>query len=371
MRRTSFRSLILIPFLIAVSAFSGCNPEANAVPASSEESRLFEDGFRKAQSDGFNGVALVARDGQILYLEALGIRDASGAPLKTDSPFNLASVSKPITATAILMLAESGRLSLADKAIKYVPEIGGWNSAASSVTIQQLLSHTSGLPDYEDYADEYFEESAQDPIDSFVDNRDIIRMFSELRPSQLFSPGSDYSYSNTGYLLLGSIIEKASGQSYADFLKQNIFKPLKMKQASVCVGRTQPSGKARGFVVEGDNRETYDVEYLDGIFGDGNICASAEDLLKFDAALRNGTLLDSELADQATSPATLNNGEEVEYGFGWELGDNGLVFHTGSWTAFRTYFLRYRDGLTVIVLDNSSNENLYDQVDSILEEILE
>lgn len=374
--RTTWTTVCLLLLLTLPQAFhSSCSPDPNlAAPAGSELSLRFQNGFRAAQAQGFNGVALVARNGKILYLEALGVRDADGAPLKTDSPFNLASVSKPITATAILMLAEQDRLSLDDKASQFLPEMAGWNPSASNITIRQLLNHTSGLADYEDYADEFFEESnvdSSDAIEYFVDNRDIVRMFSELRPPQKFSPGSDYSYSNTGYLLLGSIIEKASDQSYADFLNQNLFRPLKMKKSSVCVGRKQPSDKARGFIVDAGNREPYDVEYLDGIYGDGNICASAEDLLKFDAALRAGKLLKSELAEEATRPATLNNGEELEYGYGWELGDDGLVFHTGSWTGFRTYFLRYDDGLTVIVLDNSSNENLYDQVDSILEDALE
>lgn len=361
----------LYPVMLFISVMlAGCEGgfETSAQPASSALAHHFRNEFTELnKQDRFNGVVLVADGERILYREALGIRNAAGTEeLRPDAVFNLASVSKPITATAILILAEKGRLSLNDPAHKYVPEMKNWYKGADRITIKHLLWHTSGLPDYEELADDYFEQSEQeDPIQDFVDNSMIRAMFSDLRPEPLFYAGEEFSYSNTGYLLLADIVEKVSGQSFQVFLQQNLFRPLAMNSSSVCTAKNQPANKARGFEREGEERYEYDVEYLDGVYGDGNICSTADDLLKLDRALRKGTLLGTEGASSALEPGNLNNGDPIDYGYGWEL-QEGVSFHTGSWTGFRTYFIRYIDeGFTIIVLDNSSNEELYDEVDRI------
>tara|TARA_B100001939_G_C16947619_1_gene621021 strand:- start:14904 stop:16007 length:1104 start_codon:yes stop_codon:yes gene_type:complete len=364
-----------MPFILLNSVFLffvlSCNSKpAQASPESEELVQSFRTHFQKLFRDGqFNGVVLLASNGRIIYQEALGLQNAqTGRKLTKDSVFNLASVSKPITATAILILAEEGKLSLDDPVSRYIPEVSAWGDGARDITIEQVLHHTSGLPDYEDLAEDYFSESQQETIVEFIDNADIRAMLTELKPGLQFVPGSEYSYSNTGYLVLADIVEKTSGMNFPTFLRSRIFQPAGMNFTSVCVGRNQPSNKALGFYIEDDRPYIHDVEYLDGIYGDGNICSTAEDLLKFDQALRNGKLLKTDLATRAVEPGVLNNGETIDYGFGWELSEEGLAFHTGSWTGFRTYFIRdLQQGYTIIVLDNSSNEELYEQVDRLIE----
>ncbi len=369
LRLTRIPSILLNSLLLFLVL--SCNSKsAQASPESEELVQSFRTHFQKLFRDGqFNGVVLLASNSRILYQEALGLKNAqTGKKLSNDSVFNLASVSKPITATAILILAEEGKLSLDDPVSRYIPEVSAWGDGARDITIEQVLHHTSGLPDYEDLSEDYFSESEQETVVEFIDNADIRGMLTELKPGLQFVPGSEYSYSNTGYLILADVVEKVSGLSFPEFLKSRIFQPAGMNLTTVCVGRNQPSNKALGFYIEDDRPYIHDVEYLDGIYGDGNICSTAEDLLKFDQALRNGKLLKTDLADDAVKPGELNNGESIDYGYGWEISEEGLVFHTGSWTGFRTYFIRdLEQGYTIIVLDNSSNEELYEQVDRLIE----
>lgn len=361
-----------LALLATVTILFSCGP-SDRIEAQTEDGEIIRsfERFSELHDRGeFNGVVLLARNGKILYHKALGIADyRTNRPLRPDSIFNLASVSKPITATAVLILAEQGKLKLQDRAVQYIPELAQYGSGASRITIEQLLNHTSGLPDYEELADEYFDESGQpEPIQDFVTNSDIREMMIEEQPGLQFAPGSEYSYSNTGYLVLADIVEKASGESFPEFLQQQIFKPLRMKNTSVCTARNQPPEKAIGFYEEDGAFELDDLEFLDGVYGDGNVCSTVEDLLKFDQGLRTGKLLKSDLGSAAVRPGTLIGGDPIEYGYGWEISESGLVSHTGSWTGFRTYFIRdLEEGYTVIVLDNSSNDELYEQVDSILE----
>ena len=173
-----------LALLATVTILLSCGP-SDRIEAQTEDGEIIRsfERFSELHDRGeFNGVVLLARNGKILYHKALGIADyRTNRPLRPDSIFNLASVSKPITATAVLILAEQGKLKLQDRAVQYIPELAQYGSGASRITIEQLLNHTSGLPDYEELADEYFDESGQpEPIQDFVTNSDIREMMIEV-----------------------------------------------------------------------------------------------------------------------------------------------------------------------------------------------
>ena len=178
-----------------------------------------------------NGNFLIAEKGKIIYSHSFGLaNETTKDKLNENSIFELASCSKQFTAMAIMILKEKGKLSLDDKIIKYIPELSDYNG----VTIRNLLNHTGGLPDYMELMDSLFDKS------KIANNKDIIQIFSKYQPKILFEPNTKYEYSNTGYALLASIIEKASGLTYADYLSKTIFKPLKMKNTFVYTRRLSP-----------------------------------------------------------------------------------------------------------------------------------
>lgn len=354
----------LLPLFILVLY---CGSPAGADPVADS----FKKEFNQLHSDGiFNGNLLVAKNGKVLLLSSQGIADyRDGRKLNEQTVFNLASVSKPFTATAILLLIQKGKLSMDSPLAGLLPQFRAMPGKWQDIQIKHLLSHTSGLPDYEELADDYFEESEQESPSKFINNSQIISMLVDLKPELSFDPGTDYEYSNTGYLLLASVVEKVSGQSFEAFLKSNIFAPAGMQSTVLCTAERQIPNRAIGFGRSEDEPYLDDVEYLDGVYGDGNLCSNVTDLLKFDQAWRNGLVLNQEWSELAETPATLDDGTELEYGMGWEVADN-LAYHTGSWTGFRTYFIRDRsEGYTIIVLDNSSNDELYDQVDRLIEDL--
>lgn len=165
-----------------------------------------------------NGTALVAKKGEVLYDVAFGDADMStNRPLTSQSVFNLASVSKPITATAILLLVQDGKLNLDEYLNKWLPDL-----PYEGITIRHLLNHTSGLPDYLDLFENYWDKT------KIADNEDLLTYLIKYKPERLFVPNERVEYSNTGYILLALIVERITHMNFADFLKYNIFKPLKM-----------------------------------------------------------------------------------------------------------------------------------------------
>ena len=341
-------------FLFSNQVFS------QSVKANSGLALQFEKTFSKLADKGkFNGTVLVAKNGKVLYRQAYGIANyKTNQKMKTDSIFNLASVSKPITATAILLLEKKGTLSLEDPIVKYLPGI-----KADAVTIKHLLQHTSGLADYMSLCDKYLGNK------KIVKNEDVYELFKKYRPALRFKPGSKHEYSNTGYVFLSSIIQKVSGQSYHSFIDENILKPLNMDRTYTCTTDVkQHPDKTIGFKKRGKKYKENNIEYLDGITGDGNICSTVDDLLKFDMAMRNYKLISKKMTEEAYRPGKTER-KKSYYGYGWMLYPSGsFVEHSGSWTGFQTYFGRdLEDGYTMIVLDNSSNSKLEDYVEDATE----
>lgn len=313
-----------------------------------------------------NGNFLIAEKGKVIYSHSFGLaNETTKDKLNENSIFELASCSKQFTAMAIMILKENGKLSLDDKIIKYIPELSNYNG----VTVRNLLNHTGGLPDYMELMDSLFDKS------NIATNRDIIQIFHKYQPTILFEPNTKYEYSNTGYALLASIIEKVSGLTYADYLSKTIFKPLKMKNTFVYSRRLTPkkidnyalgyvySDSLKKYFLPDELKETNMVIWLDGIVGDGTVNSTINDLLKWDRALYTNKLLTQEAMKEVFEVATLNDASKTKYGFGWVIDDNAdfgkISSHSGGWPGYVTYIERHiTQDKTIIILQNHDNVSI-------------
>lgn len=312
-----------------------------------------------AAKGGFNGNVLVAEKGVVVFQKSYGMADrAKSQLLNAASVFELASVSKQFTAMGIMLLKKQGKLRYEDSLRHFFPSLPYHN-----ITIKHLLQHTSGLPDYMELFMQYWDSTR------IATNKDLIDLMVTYHPDTLFAPGAKWEYSNTGYALLGSIIEKVSGKSFGDFLDKNIFQPLQMKRSSVFRRRFEKrkiDNYAFGYVRKKDGTPVLPdslpgigamVFSLDGIVGDGTVNSTTNDLLKWDRAWETEKLVSKTMIDEAFSKAVLNNGSTANYGFGWAIGDipgvGKLVNHTGGWPGYATFIEKELDNdKTIIVLTN-------------------
>lgn len=334
--------------------------------------------FNAVEKDSsFNGNILVAEKGKIIYQRSVGYADfKTKEKLKSNSLFELASVSKQFTAMGIVLLQKQGKLSYDDPISKYLPELSMYND----ITIKNLLIHTGGLPDYMELM------SKEENNDDFATNQTIIDLFAKLKPAVLFKPDEKHEYSNTGYALLGSIVERASKQSFGDYLNENIFKPLKMKDTRVYRRWYKPekindvakgfiySDSLKQFVLPDDIDKKYYTIYLDGIVGDGMVNSTASDLLLWDRALYTNKLVNEKDKELIFSSYTTKDNLPTGYGFGWAISSSEVygkvTSHSGGWSGYVTYIARYLDhDYTIILLQNASSRKTkipHKQVKNIL-----
>ncbi len=344
---------------IAISVFLiSCNrkeqkPETKTLPQKI-------DSIFAAVTD-FNGVVLVADKGRPVYHKAFGFANVeTKQDLDTATIFELASVSKQFTAMLIAMLHTVGKLNYDDPIEKYLSGL-----PYKGITIRHLLNHTSGLPDYQKLMDENWDKS------KVATNEDILFYLKKFHPPVLFAPGEKYEYSNTGYVLLGSIVEKASGKEFITFVHEKIFDPLSMSSTDI---RTRSQKEAitnfalgyifvpeRNKYVRADSfpSSNYTI-WLGGRKGPGRVSSTTSDLLKWDRALYTETLVNSQTLNEIFSPAKLNDGSLTNYGFGWMLRKDSVlgkvVYHTGDNPGYKTEILRYIDkDKTVIILCNNAH----------------
>jgi CubicO group peptidase (beta-lactamase class C family) len=298
------------------------------------------------------GLALaVIRDGRVVKSQGYGLGNIElQVPVTPDTVFQLGSIGKQFTATAILMLAEDGKVSLDDKITRYFPSAARkWNG----ITIRQLLNHTSGLADYTD--DKYIAPGGLTPLHEELSDDEILRRFTTLPFN--FRPGEKWSYSNTGYAILGFLIAKVSGQSYGDFLRARIFKPLGMSATRVISESDIVPNRAAGYILEKNEiKNQLWVSPHWNTLADGALYSTAADMTKWDGAITARALLKGESYAQMWTPAPLNDGKNYPYGFAWDLLEvNGhrLQEHGGAWQGFTAHYARYPDDhLSVIVLTN-------------------
>jgi CubicO group peptidase (beta-lactamase class C family) len=280
---------------------------------------------------------------------AYGLADMeTRTPATPTTNYRLASVTKQFTAAAILLLAEDGRLKLEDRVRKWLPSLP---RAAEPVTIRHLLTHTSGLIDYEDVIPEGFKPQLHDA--------DVLRLL-ESQDRTYFHPGRDYRYSNSGYALLALVVERVSGRTFATFLRERIFQPLGMSNTVAHEeGISTVSNRAFGYTQEQGRWSRTDQSQTSAVLGDGGIYSSIDDLAKWDTALYDGRLLRPASLQAAFSAATPTDDPEVEYGFGWRITGETL-WHSGETVGFRNVIVRYpKKKLTVVVLTNRNEPEPY------------
>jgi len=316
-----------------------------------DESRQVDELFSSfAKDDSPGGAVMVIEDGQILKESGYGLAEIeSGVAITPHSLLHIGSVGKQFTAMGIMMLEEEGKIRFDDPIGKYLPELA-WCS--NDITIRHLLHHTSGITGY-DEDDALYDELVDRP-DSPT-NQDLLAALARPRQMQ-FNPGDEFCYSNTGYDILGALIERVSGQSYPEFMQSRIFGPLSMTHTfampgsgrEVCISYEQADGMLNP--VKSDP--------LDDLSGSGSIYSSVEDLYLYDQALYTDKLVKQSTLEEAFLPAVLNDGSESKYGFGWELDPyNGevLTAHSGSWLAFSSEYMRFpQKHLSIIVLLNQN-----------------
>jgi CubicO group peptidase (beta-lactamase class C family) len=292
---------------------------------------------------------LVLRDGQPVVRASYGLADLeTGTPATPETNYRLASMTKQFTAASILLLAEDGRLALDDRAQQWLPSLP---QAAETVTIRHLLTHTSGLIDYENVIPETFIAQLHDA--------DVLRLL-ETQDHTYFLPGTAYRYSNSGYALLARIVQRASGNTFAKFLHERIFGPLAMfNTVAYEEGISTVNHRAFGYTEEGGEWNRTDQDPTSAVLGDGGIYSSIDDLAKWDAALYDSRLLQPSSLRAAFTPATPTDDPKVEYGYGWRITGETL-WHSGESVGFRNVIVRYpKRHMTVIVLTNRNEPEPY------------
>lgn len=315
------------------------------------------------QEGRFNGNVLIAEKGIPVFQKSYGYADeANQQKLDQNTVFDLASVSKEFTATAIRLLEKRGKLKTEDPIADYIPELDFYKG----VKIRHLIHHTSGLPDFMVVLGKQWNP------ENTAFNIDFVNLFNELRPEMESEPGEKFSYSNTGYALLGLIIERVSEKTYGEFLKENIFDPLEMNDTRVyrhfyddqiftdyALGYISDS--TGGKIAVDDLPHTNFRHYLDGIVGAGQIKSTTDDLLKWDRALYKDDLFDKEDKELFFSPVQLNDGKSLFYGFGWVLKNTEnygkIIYHPGRWAGYVNHFERdLENDKTIIILQNNDLE---------------
>ncbi|KZN52123.1 serine hydrolase domain-containing protein [Pseudoalteromonas luteoviolacea] len=306
--------------------------------------------MRTELSKGEPGAAaIISKEGEVLFKKAIGRGNLElNVPLKAKSVFKIGSLTKQFTAAAIMILHERGKLSIHDDIHQYVPD---FPTQGHIVTIEHLLTHTSGIANFtEDLALLYKEAPAPATLD------EILARFAQ-HPMK-FQPGDSVAYSNTGYVLLGKIIEVASGQQYAEFLEEHIFHKLGMHNSHYA-GRKIIKNHVSGYDLEGD--DYVNAHHLDTIWphGSGALSSNVSDMSTWYHALANGQLISKASYQKMTAPATLNDGSVSPYGYGiWTstLGDYQIVTHNGAINGFKSDALYVpEEALYVAVLSNNTN----------------
>jgi CubicO group peptidase (beta-lactamase class C family) len=287
--------------------------------------------------------AAVVKDGHVVLAKGYGLANVEHqVPVKPETVFQSGSVGKQFTAAAVMLLVEQGRVSLDDPITKYLPEGAvRWKA----IKVRHLLTHTGGTTDYPphfDFRRDYTEAA-------------LVRRAAAIPLA--FAPGTKWSYSNIGYLLLGVLIHRVTGVFYGDFLREKIFDPLGMSTTRIINEADIVPNRAAGYrLVKGELKNQEWVSPTLNTTADGSLYLSVLDLANWDAALYTERVLRRDSLDRMWTPVMLNSGKSYPYGFGWALGSirgHRIVEHGGAWQGFKSAIVRFPDDrLTVILLAN-------------------
>ena len=297
--------------------------------------------FTGLSRNGLNGVVLYAEQGELVYEEAFGWRDLNKRhkdSIRIDDAFQLSSDSKMFTAEAVMLLKADGKLDYDDDIRKYIPEI-----PYEGVTIRHLLTHCSGLPRYDSMADEFWPDRKKP-----FSNEALIAMLAEKTPDPYGTPGGGYFYNNINYALLASVVERASGQHFEDFMRERIFEPCGMTHSYIYSMRDD-TAVSLYMPVEVHGHDMYrsgpvkaQNDYLNGVMGDKIMFSTVEDLYKYNQALDQALLLPDSLQREAFMPGSPKWKNDENYGFGWRMSKEhpDAYFHFGWWKGYRSLIVR-------------------------------
>ena len=337
-------------FLWVLMALACVLPALRAAETDSLGPKIDEFVTAEMQRQHVPGVAIaVVKDGKVLKAQGYGFANVEhDVPVTIETTFESGSLGKQFTASGIMLLLEGGKLALADSITKFFPDAPeSWKP----ITLRHLLTHTSGIPDYTDATFDYRKDYTED---------ELARMAYALKLE--FPAGSRWNYSNTGYVLLGIIIHKVSGQFYGDLLADRVFKPAGMQTTRVISEEDIVPHRAAGYRwVEGALKNQEWVAPTLNTTADGSLYFSIRDLLAWDETVSARRILSEESWVQVLTPVRLNSGRTYPYGFGWSVTERGgqpLHEHGGSWQGFQTQYSRFLgDKLSVIVLANLAQAN--------------
>jgi D-alanyl-D-alanine carboxypeptidase len=330
-RRTSLRLSVLA--VLACAALAA--PRLTQAAPQPDTPLLYDAVLRQVVGDrGPGAAAIVVKDGKVVFRGARGLSNVEkGVPLQPDSVFRLGSVTKQFTSLAIMMLVEQGKIGLQDPIDKYLP---GYPMQGHVITVEHLLTHTSGIQSYTDIPGYMTSKvqadlTVQQLVDGFKNE-----------PMQ-FAPGTRYRYNNSGYVLLGAIMEKVSGQSYASFVAERIFKPLGM--AHSYYGTDEPKIPRRADGYTGGDKPARPLSMTQP-YAAGSLLSTVDDLARWDAALSAGKLLKPGAFEKIWTPYKLADGTTSGYGYGWQMATlrgHRTMEHGGGIFGFSTYVLRLPD----------------------------
>ena len=362
-----FLKYILVS-LIFIS-FSSCNQNVSSLTCS--QANKYSEFISCMKSKGLStGNILVYEKGEIVFQSSNGLRAIDPIDsLTLNSQFRLASVSKQFTSVAVMKLKQEGKLDYDQKVSSILNDFPHDN-----ITIKHLLQHTSGIADYIKIISQNYVPQNSTKRD-ILGNNEILDIFYNSNPKLKFQPGEKYEYSNTGYLVLASIVEEVSKQHFREFLKENIFDPLNMNNTLLYSYKegydSDMPNRVFGYSLneDKDGYEINDYHIVNDVRGDGGIYSTINDLFKWNMALLDYKVVPKKLLDEAWRVGTLNNGEDFGYGYGWVIGESSKpksVFHSGGWVGFVTYLYNEIDTKSgYVILTNDSSRVLVDIINSI------
>ena len=341
-----------LPVINVDSIFINLDEEVIKKKAESID-KVFNNLRRKV---GFNGTVLYAEQGRIIYNKAWGFRNLRNRcdSLQVEDKFQLSSVSKMFTAEAVMILKNEGKIDYDVDIREYIPEF-----PYEGITTRHLLNHRSGLSRYESLADAKWPNRKEPFL-----NDDMIEYYVKHQPTPYFKPDKGFNYSNVNYALLASIVERVSGMSFADFMKDRIFEPLGMIDSYIYEMRPDTLVSAyienvvQGYYMDRRRPMQAPNEYLNGVKGDKMMISNTEDMFKFWTAIDYGLLVPDSIQDEAFKPGSPKSKKRKDnYGFGWRIPSKhpGCYYHYGWWKAYRSFFIRDDiNDKTIIILTNTN-----------------
>ena len=349
--------VILMASILSISASAADRSPAGQIDAL----------FASAGASSPGAAVLVIKDGQKVFERGYGVTDLRTLhKIDAHTNFRLASVTKQFTAMAIMLLVHDGKLGYEQPLTEIFP---GFPAYGKSITVRHLLNHTSGLIDYEDLMAKQYGNTPDDQIPQISDAGVLALL--EKADTTKFPVGTKWEYSNSGYCVLAMVVEKVSGKSFAQFLKERIFVPLRMANTLAYEkGKNEVPNRAYGYTPQGNGFRETDQSSTSATLGDGGVYTSVDDMARWDDALQHHTLLSEKemqpalTAVQPSGGPAQENGHSVSYGFGWFLEPHQgrqRMWHYGETVGFRTSIQRFpADHLTVIVLCNRADLNAID-----------